>query len=123
MYTRRGPREFVLRTISHNVRSLRQKEAIELVIDHMRKKDVDAGDLVAQPRERRVAQVKGRGGGGGNKCKGNELLALFRAKRRAAPGANHRTASPTAGGALIASAGPASTQMPFRLGERQASAG
>jgi len=42
MYTRRGPREFVLRTVSHNVQSLRQKEAIELVIEYMRSRKVDA---------------------------------------------------------------------------------
>ena len=38
----RRPREFVLRTVSHNVRSLRQPEAIELVIANMQASRVEA---------------------------------------------------------------------------------
>ena len=38
----RRPREFVLRTISHNVRSLRQPEAIEVIIASMQANHVEA---------------------------------------------------------------------------------
>ncbi len=39
--SRRGRKEFVLRTVSHNVRNLRQAESIELIISFMRKHRID----------------------------------------------------------------------------------